>query len=101
VLHGSNVERLQVTNLEMLEFALETKTSGPERGRSYSFRVSTHAEFDDWMSVLQQWLDSLPQEPLPGDPITRDAAAEAARALAVARDAAAASPAGTDRAMTV
>ena len=43
VLHGSNIERLEVTNRAQLEFVLKTKTSGPERGRSYSFRVSTCA----------------------------------------------------------
>ena len=43
VLHGSNVERLEVVNRMQLEFVLKTKMSGPERGRSYSFRVSTCA----------------------------------------------------------
>ena len=43
VLHGSNVERLEVVNRAQFEFVLKTKTSGPERGRSYSFRVSTCA----------------------------------------------------------
>ena len=43
VLHGSNVERLEVVNRAQLEFVLKTKMSGPERGRSYSFRVSTCA----------------------------------------------------------
>ena len=39
-LHGSNVERLEVVNRMQLEFVLKTKMSGPERGRSHSFRVS-------------------------------------------------------------
>ena len=43
VLHGSNVERLEVVNRMQLEFVLKTKMSGPERGRSHSFRVSTCA----------------------------------------------------------
>ena len=43
VLHGSNVEQLEVVNYAQLEFVLKTKMSGPERGRSYSFRVSTCA----------------------------------------------------------
>ena len=43
VLHGSNVERLEVVNRMQLEFVLKTKMSGPERGRSYSFRVDTCA----------------------------------------------------------
>ena len=43
VLHGSNVERLEVVNSAQLEFVLKTKMSGPERGRSYSFRVDTCA----------------------------------------------------------
>ena len=43
VLHGSNIERLEVTNRAQLEFVLKTKMSGPERGRSYSFRASTCA----------------------------------------------------------
>ena len=43
VLHGSNVERLEVVNSAQLEFVLKTKMSGPERGRSHSFRVSTCA----------------------------------------------------------
>ena len=42
-LHGSNVERLEVVNRMQLEFVLKTKMSGPERGRSHSFRVSTCA----------------------------------------------------------
>ena len=43
VLHGSNVEWLEVVNRMQLEFVLKTKMSGPERGRSYSFRVDTCA----------------------------------------------------------
>ena len=43
VLHGSNVERLEVVNRTQLEFVLKTKMSGPERGRPHSFRVSTCA----------------------------------------------------------
>ena len=43
VLHGSNVEQLEVVNYAQLEFVLKTNMSGPERGRSYSFRVSTCA----------------------------------------------------------
>jgi len=65
VLHGSNVEQLEVVNYAQLEFVLKTNMSGPERGRSYSFRVSTRAEFARWTSGLEQWLGSLPQEPLP------------------------------------
>ena len=44
VLHGSNVERLEVVNSAQLEFVLKTKMSGPERGRSHSFRVRTCAD---------------------------------------------------------
>jgi len=65
VLHGSNVEQLEVVNYAQLEFVLKTNMSGPERGRSYSFRVSTRAEFAHWKSGLEQWLVSLPEEPLP------------------------------------
>merc|ERR1712085_244153 len=73
VLHGSNVEQL--------EFVLKTKMSGPERGRSYSFRVSTGAQFAHWTSGLQQWLGSPSEEPLPareGNPATSAAPSPAA-----------------------
>jgi len=59
VLHGSNIERLEVINRAQLEFVLKTKMSGPERGRSYSFRASTGAEFEYWTSGLVLWLGSL------------------------------------------
>lgn len=62
-LHGSNVERLEVVNRMQLEFVLKTKMSGPERGRSHSFRVSTRAEFAQWTSGLEQWLGSLAGPP--------------------------------------
>ena len=39
----SDVERLEVINRANLEFALLTKRSGPEQGRTHSFRVTTCA----------------------------------------------------------
>jgi len=88
VLHGSNVERLEVVNRAQLEFVLKTKMSGPERGRSYSFRVSTGAQFAHWTSGLQQWLGSPSEEPLPareGNPATSAAPSPAAVRIAIRR----------------
>jgi len=88
VLHGSNVERLEVVNRAQLEFVLKTKMSGPERGRSYSFRVSTSAQFAHWTSGLQQWLGSPSEEPLPareGNPATAAAPSPAAVRIAIRR----------------
>ena len=57
-LRGSSVEKVEAVNPKMLEFALFTKKTSPERGRAYSFRVSTHADFDRWMSGLELWIES-------------------------------------------
>lgn len=57
-LRGSSVEKVEVVNPKMLEFALLTKRSSPERGRLYSFRVGTHADFARWMSSLELWVES-------------------------------------------
>ena len=40
-LRAGSVEKVEVGNLKTLEFALLTKKSSPERGRTYSFRVTT------------------------------------------------------------
>ena len=57
-LRGSSVEKVEVINPKMLEFALLTKSSSPERGRLYSFRVGTHADFARWVSSLELWVES-------------------------------------------
>ena len=57
-LRGSSIEKVEAVNPKMLEFALLTKKSSPERGRSYFFRVSTHADFARWMSGLELWIES-------------------------------------------
>ena len=56
-LRGSSVYKVEAVNPKMLEFALLTNKSSPERGRLYSFRVSTHADFARWMSGLELWIE--------------------------------------------